>query len=185
MKSKYIYCPFCGKGLVDKQIEGHDYRACPDDKNCGYVHWDNPLPVAVVIIARRHRVLLVKRKFNPRAGFWCLPGGFVNRMEVPRQGATRETWEETRLRVLLSLLPIAIVRPEGVNENISFFRAIEVEGKPQVCEETLDFGWFSEDDLPELAFGSHGEQLEAWFKRPSVRAWRALAKAAKFMGIEL
>jgi 8-oxo-dGTP diphosphatase len=186
MNAKYKFCPFCGVGLVVKQIEGHDFRACPKPmEECGYVHWDNPLPVANAIIPRRHKVALVKRKFNPRAGFWCIPGGFVNNMEHPRDGATRETWEETRLRVILRMIARAVVHPKDVNETISFYVAKHVEGKLEVCEETLDAGWFSQDDLPELAFDSHREELQSWFNRPSVRAWRALAKVAKFVGIEL
>ena len=38
-------------------------------------------------------VLLVRRRYDPRAGWWCIPAGFMEAGETPEQSATRELQE--------------------------------------------------------------------------------------------
>jgi ADP-ribose pyrophosphatase YjhB (NUDIX family) len=45
------------------------------------------------------RVVLVKRKYEPSAGAWTLPGGAVEVGETARTAAAREILEETGLAV--------------------------------------------------------------------------------------
>jgi 8-oxo-dGTP diphosphatase len=186
MNPKHIFCPQCATRLVVESPEhdGHDLKVCPKE-GCGYTHWNNPLPVAVTLIPRRHKIVLVKRKNNPRKGYWCPPCGFVNELESVQFAAARETLEESSLKVQVYHLPIATAAPEGVNENISFFLARGFEGTLEAGDDAEDAGWFSVDDLPELAFGTHYEVIAKWFKRPQVRAWRFLAKISAMFGVSL
>lgn len=58
----------------------------------------------LAILARDH-VLTLLRDNNPDIPYpnmWDLPGGARNGAEVPLECATRETWEEARLRVAQS-----------------------------------------------------------------------------------
>ena len=55
--------------------------------------------VGAVIIDGAARVLLVKRRFEPLAGQWSLPGGVVDTGETLQACVTREMLEETGLEV--------------------------------------------------------------------------------------
>lgn len=68
---------------------------------CGNVFYENPLPgVAVVIRNVKGHVLLCKRKKGKfRAGFWCLPCGFIEKDETYLATAYREVYEETGLTI--------------------------------------------------------------------------------------
>ena len=65
--------------------------------------YDYPRPavtVDVVIVTReaKRRVLLIRRKHDPFAGCWALPGGFVEMDESLDDAARRELFEETNVR---------------------------------------------------------------------------------------
>jgi ADP-ribose pyrophosphatase YjhB (NUDIX family) len=187
MNPKHIFCPQCATRLVlqsSPEHDGQNLQVCPKNE-CGYTHWNNPLPVAVTLVPRRHKIALVKRKNNPGKGLWCPPCGFVNELESVQFAAKRETLEESSLTVDVDRLPIATAAPDGVNENISFFRARRFEGVLEAGDDADDAGWFSIDDLPELAFDTHREVIGKWFNRPQVRAWRLLAKVGSKFGVNL
>src|SRR5512135_180301 len=88
------FCLRCGTRLVSRDDNGSPRPACPA---CGWVWYHNPAPAAGVIVERDGEVLLVKRKYEPRAGAWCLPAGFMEYGETPEHCAVRELEEETGL----------------------------------------------------------------------------------------
>src|SRR5438132_11667994 len=57
--------------------------------------------VDVVIVTRekKPRVLLIRRKHEPFAGMWAIPGGFVDMDESLEAAARRELLEETGVRM--------------------------------------------------------------------------------------
>jgi nicotinamidase/pyrazinamidase len=59
------------------------------------------LTADVVVLApgegQAHKVLFIRRKHDPYAGCWALPGGFVEPDETVGEGAVRELREETTL----------------------------------------------------------------------------------------
>jgi ADP-ribose pyrophosphatase YjhB (NUDIX family) len=70
-------------------------RTCP---RCANVSYRNPLPVAVVLIpvveATGTGVLAIRRAVAPRAGWYALPGGFIETGESWQEAAAREVQEE-------------------------------------------------------------------------------------------
>lgn len=67
---------------------------------CGYHFFDDPHAVnAVIFEDARGRILLVKRKVAPRAGFWDFPGGFLEQGETLEASVRREIKEELGIEI--------------------------------------------------------------------------------------
>src|SRR5438093_12506563 len=99
LRPRVRFCPRCATRLVRRDDHGTVRPTCP---RCGFVHYLNPVPAAGVLLHERGQVLLVKRRYAPRAGTWCLPSGFMEYGETPRRCALRELREETGLKGRLS-----------------------------------------------------------------------------------
>lgn len=71
---------------------------------------DNTSSVAVFLDGGR-KILAIKRKHNPDAGKWALPGGFLNcQLETLEECGAREVGEETKVRVSSEDLILVDVR---------------------------------------------------------------------------
>lgn len=66
-------------------------RYCP---SCGFVRYENPLPVVIAIAVRGGQFLLIKRGIAPKKGYWGCPSGFVECGESPEEACLRELEEE-------------------------------------------------------------------------------------------
>lgn len=94
--SDNLYCSECGKKLKKKTIEDRERFYC---KDCEKVQWQNPKPVAWILVESDNKHLLVKRANNPDKGEWDIPGGFLEVDESFREAAVRELEEETGVKV--------------------------------------------------------------------------------------
>ena len=52
-----------------------------------------------ILLIQRKTLLLVKRKYNPDAGYWSIPGGHLELGERTIHAAEREGFEETGFKV--------------------------------------------------------------------------------------
>ena len=84
--------PLCAKELVTKDLADRPRRACPDP-DCGWVFWDNPLPVVAGIVEHEGNVILIQNKGWP-PDWWGLVTGFLERNETAEEGIRREVAEE-------------------------------------------------------------------------------------------
>jgi ADP-ribose pyrophosphatase YjhB (NUDIX family) len=66
------------------------------DETCGYVFYDNPLPVVAALVEHEGNVLLARNKGWPE-GWFGLITGFLERGESPVAGILRELKEEVGL----------------------------------------------------------------------------------------
>ncbi|MFX1329736.1 MAG: NUDIX hydrolase [Promethearchaeota archaeon] len=57
-----------------------------------------------VLLVRKDHLLLVKRKYNPDAGYWSIPGGHLDLGEKVELAAEREAFEETGFKVKIKKL---------------------------------------------------------------------------------
>jgi 8-oxo-dGTP diphosphatase len=74
-----------------------------------------PLVGVGVLVVEGDKILLVKREKDPGKGRWSIPGGLLELGELLRDGAKRETKEETGIDVdIIALLDVIdnIVRDE-------------------------------------------------------------------------
>ena len=161
---KYKFCPGCAEPLVTKEVSGKNRLTC---NSCGFVHWNNPLPVAVILIPHRDGgFVFVKRKFNPRAGTYALPGGYIEPFESALTGAIREAKEETGLDIEIDRL-LFVSSPPGVNEILVFFLAKTVYVQPVAGDDAELSIVSSMADLPgEIAFQTHRQAILDYMHGP-------------------
>ena len=57
-----------------------------------------------VMMVRNNHLLLIKRKYNPDAGYWSIPGGHLDLGERTQTAAEREALEETGFKVKVTKL---------------------------------------------------------------------------------
>ncbi|MGA0557595.1 NUDIX domain-containing protein [Larkinella sp. VNQ87] len=89
------YCPQCGNVLVVGVAGGRERLLC--SAACGYVYWNNPLPVVGAIVEYENdTVVLIQNRGWP-ADWFGLVTGFLEAGEQPDQAVLREIKEETGL----------------------------------------------------------------------------------------
>lgn len=91
----FSYCPHCGQqALVFDHIKKFTCRECQ------FTYYINAATaVAAILVLPDERIVLAKRKFEPRAGYYDLPGGFVDAMERAEEAVRREVQEELGITV--------------------------------------------------------------------------------------
>jgi NADH pyrophosphatase NudC (nudix superfamily) len=90
------YCPHCRKQLEKLYLGERDRQACPDVQ-CGFVHWNNPVPVVAGIVEYDDHIVLVRNVDWPET-WYGLVTGFLEAGEMPEEGVLREVEEETGLK---------------------------------------------------------------------------------------
>ncbi len=89
------FCPQCKTDMVDALIDGEERLACADVQ-CGFVHWNNPVPVVAAIVEYGEDIVLAHNVQWPE-GMFSVITGFVEQGEDPEQGVLREVGEELGL----------------------------------------------------------------------------------------
>jgi ADP-ribose pyrophosphatase YjhB (NUDIX family) len=148
------YCPRCG---ATPEIDFPRSLRCP---NCGYTAFYNPKPVAGAIPREADgRVWLLRRGFDPAAGRWTFPGGFVDLGESVEEAARREAREELEVDVELTGLVGVYSRPQ--DRVVLVVYEATLTGEPQPTDEAPEVRAFAPGELPwdELAFWSTEQAL--------------------------
>ena len=89
------YCPECASTLVLRRIDGVERRVCVSPE-CGFVHWDNPVPVVAALIEYQGKIVLARNTQWPD-GMFSLVTGYLERNETPEGAVVREVKEELGL----------------------------------------------------------------------------------------
>lgn len=124
--------------------------------------YDYPRPMVTVDAVifsgqnRDRRVALIRRKNNPFAGSWALPGGFLDMEETLDTAAARELKEETGL----AGIPLKQFYtfgdpgrdPRGRSISVAFYGFIPLPTPLRAADDAAEAAWFPVSDLPSVAF---------------------------------
>jgi 8-oxo-dGTP diphosphatase len=118
------------------------------------------------LLVRDGRVLIGRRKVDPRKGYWDLPGGFLEEGEEPLAGLRREFLEETGLEVEPVEWVGAFVDPYDRYFVLGLTWIVRGDGEPVAADDVAELAWFAPDELPaEMAFANQEHVLGLWASR--------------------
>ena len=135
-------------------------------EQCNEPLYENPIPATcLVVVDNRNRVLLVKRSVEPKKGFWCLPGGFMELGETPEKSALRELKEETGLSGQINMLLGVSSNPSAQYHSVLMigFLVKSYTGNLVAGDDADDVASFYYDKLPEIAFESHAKFIKIYY----------------------
>jgi NAD+ diphosphatase len=89
------FCPECASALELRRIDGVERKVCVSPE-CGFVHWDNPVPVVAALIEYQGKIVLARNSQWPE-GMFSLVTGYLERNETPEEATVREVNEELGL----------------------------------------------------------------------------------------
>lgn len=157
---RYRYCPVCGAPLESAVIEQRTRKICP---SCSWIHYENPLPVAVAYTQNLSgELLVVRRAHQPAHNEWALPGGFLESGESPQEGCLRELWEETSLRGSIDRLVGAYHRESAMYGSLLVvaYKVTVHDGKPIINHELYEADFFPHESVPEINIPLHRKIIE-------------------------
>lgn len=153
------FCPRCATPLTHFDHEGKSRLGCPD-ATCGYVHWDNPVPVVAAIIEHHGQVLLARNRTWPEKMFGLVTG-FLERGETPAEAVLREVAEETGLAgEVVSLVGVYAFAPH--NQVILAYH-VRTEGEVRLGEELVEVKLLPPGKVRTWPFGT-GQALADWLR---------------------
>ncbi len=98
------------------------------------------------------RLVLIKRRNEPGAGLWSLPGGRIEAGETDEQALVREILEETGLSVTPGPLLGTVQRParDGAVADIRDYLAVVAGGSLQAGDDAADARWVTSDEMLQM-----------------------------------
>lgn len=157
------YCPHCAQVLIDLPLAGRQRLACIDPQ-CGFVHWDNPLPVVAAIIEHEDSdgKILLARNSAWTIEFFGLITGFLERDESPEAAVAREVKEEVGLETTATSL-VGVYDFQRKNEIIIAYH-VKARGEITLNEELCDYRLIAPDQLQPWDAGT-GLAVRDWLKQ--------------------
>jgi NAD+ diphosphatase len=151
------FCPRCARPLLLREEAGRSRAACPE-ADCGFVFYDNPLPVVAGLVEHEGRVLLVRNRGWPEKWFGLM-AGFLERGETPTEGVLRELKEELGLEGQVVRLIGAYAFPER-NEVILAYH-LRAQGPLALGAEIAEVRAIAPERLRAWSFGT-GQAVTDW-----------------------
>lgn len=111
-----------------------------------------PDTTVAAILYKDGKFLLVKRRFEPFKGRWCLPGGHIDEFEIAKYAVKREVKEETNLEFEPMFFNYydEIIRAERWHAVVLAFFG-KFKGEEKVASGDVDdIKWFTIDEIKRL-----------------------------------
>jgi len=159
------FCPQCGNPLITGMASGRERLIC--SVRCGYVFWNNPLPVVAAIVEYENdTVVLVQSKGWPTDWFGLVTG-FLEKDEEPVQAILREIKEEVGLDAqIVGYIGTYVFRQR--NELIMAYH-VRATGEIQLDTAELEaYKLVAIADLKPWPFGT-GKAVKEWLAKRSLR----------------
>ena len=150
------FCQKCGSKM--KLQTDQEKKLRPMCSNCNWTYYKNPIPAsACVILNDNNEVVIIKRKFEPNAGGWALPSGYIEIDQDPESCAIDEMWEETGLEGKVERFLGYFSDYSPIYEKVISFGFLMkiIGGELQAGDDAVEARYVSLDDLPEVVFPSH------------------------------
>ncbi len=161
---EFKYCPLCGKGLTKNTVDGKEVLCCTAN-NCGYVFWDNPIPVVAAIVQKDANVILARNKEWPEKMFGLVTG-FLEKGETPEAAVRREVKEELGLDSEIVAL-VGVYSFVERNQLIIAYH-LSAAGEIKLGDELAEIKSIPIDKLKPWPFGT-GHAVRDWLERRSAR----------------
>lgn len=160
---KHSHCSYCGTAFAPEQPWP---RQC---SHCQSTSYQNPLPVAVLLVPVDAGVLVVRRAIPPRQGQLALPGGFIGVGESWQAAAARELVEETGMTVDATTIRLFDVHsaPDGTVLIFGLAAALTSQQIPSFSGNHEVSELVIVDHHCELAFPLHTLVLQRYFATTS------------------
>ncbi len=154
------YCPQCGGGLVTRSLGGVQRLACSAD-GCGFVFWDNPVPVVAAIAETPEGRVTLARNADWPPGKFGLVTGFLEPSETPEEGVLREVAEE--LCVEGEIREFVGIYAYYRNNQLLLVYHIALLGAPRAGEELAEIRCLDPGDIRPWPHGT-GPALFEWLQ---------------------
>jgi ADP-ribose pyrophosphatase YjhB (NUDIX family)/GNAT superfamily N-acetyltransferase len=158
-------------------VDDREREVCPA---CGFIFYRNPVPAVGVVVALQGKLVLVRRRYEPRAGCWALPAGFMELGESAEDAAIRECHEETGLLVRVDHLLGVYSYGEGQRTGLLIiYAATATGGELAAADDATEAGVFATDALPTpMAFPTHLQAIDRWRRETRAASAPYLAQSA-------
>lgn len=160
--AQYKFCFICGSKLKYNQANSFTCTGC------GFNFYVNPtFCTAAILENEKGEILLVKRKLEPKKGYWDSPGGFVDLEESVEEGMVRELKEELGL----DIKEIKYFKSysdtyfwDGINFatiGLTYIAKINSQEKMTATDDVAGFKFFKKEEIPldEIGFESFKQAL--------------------------
>jgi len=132
---------------------------------CGYVFWDNPLPVVAAIVEMDGKVVLARNKEWPEKMFGLITG-FLEKGETPETAVKREVKEELGLDA--EIMEFVGVYSFFERNQLIIAYQLSAAGEIKLGDELAEIKWIPVDKLKPWPFGT-GHAVRDWLERRSAR----------------
>ena len=168
MRNTFKFCPMCKHKLCSVHVDDRKRSIC---QKCGWIYYENPLPVAVCVAKdRKDRILIAKRNIKPCINKWALPGGFIESGETSEEACLRELQEETGLKgEIKRLIGVYIQKSKYYGAHLVIGYEVSVSKITLSLNNELKVAkFFTKETFPHIPFLSHRKMIEDFLNRGNV-----------------